>query len=475
MKKKRVLVWFRQDLRVHDNEALTDALRAGDEVILAYIFDKRIFQGKTRFGFPKTGFFRQKFIVDSVVELRRIIRSMGSELIVRVGYPEEELYRLAAHYHTSWVFCNRERTAEEVKVQDALEKNLWEIGQEIVYSRGKMLYYTQDLPFPVSHTPDTFGQFRKEVEKVIPVREPLPVPLDLKPVSQPIDPGNIPNLSDLSTDLVQSVVQSENYFFKGGEEVGLKMLEEYFSLESNFEKYQSDKDGFGQSSALSPWLSQGCLSPKTIYRKLDSIGEKTKYKKAVQALKVQLIFRDYLRLLGKKYENRIFLFSGMNGQSLPDLTVNHQLFDLWKNGETGVPIIDANMRQLKKTGFLSNKGRQLTAAFLVHDLKVNWQLGAEYFESQLIDYDPMSNWVNWNIVSGLTNDQKEVSKLNYLAQAKKHDPKGAFLKRWIPEIAKVPAEKIHALEMLTEAEQNLCSLKIGVDYPFPLVTLANQY
>ncbi|MDX1666661.1 MAG: deoxyribodipyrimidine photo-lyase, partial [Saprospiraceae bacterium] len=142
MYKNRAIVWFRQDLRLHDNEALTEALKQADEVIPIYVFDERLFNGETSYGFRKTGKYRAQFIIESVEDLRRSLRELKSDLIVRVGKPEEEIFELARQAKSRWVFCNRERTREEVEVQDALEKNLWTIGQEMRYSRGKMLYYT---------------------------------------------------------------------------------------------------------------------------------------------------------------------------------------------------------------------------------------------------------------------------------------------------------------------------------------------
>ena len=170
MNNKRVIVWFRNDLRVHDNEALHDALSSGGKVYPVYVFDTRVFKGSTSYGLPKTGKFRARFILEAVSELKESLQSLGCDLIIRSGHPEDEVFALAKELKTSWVFCNRERTDEELKVQDALERHLWEIGQEVRYSRGKMLYYTSDLPFPITHTPESFTQFRKEVEKIVKVR-----------------------------------------------------------------------------------------------------------------------------------------------------------------------------------------------------------------------------------------------------------------------------------------------------------------
>ena len=111
----------------------------------------------------------------------------------------------------------------------------------------------------------------------------------------------------------------------------------------------------------------------------------------------------------------------------------------WVLGETGIPFIDANMKELRDTGFMSNRGRQNVASFLVKDLKVNWQMGAEYFESALIDYDPCSNYGNWNYVAGVGNDPRENRYFNILSQAKRYDPDGAFVRHWLPELAALPS------------------------------------
>ncbi len=130
-----------------------------------------------------------------------------------------------------------------------------------------------------------------------------------------------------------------------------------------------------------------------------------------------------------------------------------ELFQLWAAGKTGVPFIDANMAELNATGWMSNRGRQNVASFLVRDLKINWQMGAEYFESQLLDYDPCSNYGNWNYVAGVGSDPREDRYFNILTQAKNYDPKGDFVRTWCPELQGVPCEKIHRPDLLSAAER----------------------
>lgn len=459
---KKVIVWFRNDLRLHDNEALTDALTAGDQVVPVFIFDERTFRGKTSFGFDKTGKYRAKFIIEAVTDLRKQLQSRGSDLYIRVGKPEDELFALANELKSSWIFCNRERTQEEVAVQDVLEHNLWSIGQEIRYCRGKMLYYTSDLPFPVTHTPDVFTQFRKEVERFVQVREPLPVPT--APIAKPaieLEWGAVPKLSDFGHDDF-GANDAGGFEWVGGESEGLRHLQYYLWDTDLIKDYKETRNGLlGRdfSSKLSPYLSQGCLSPKTIYQEVRRYEADRVKNKSTYWLIFELLWRDFFRLVGKKYGNDIFKTSGTKGEQPPRPVTDMDLFRKWAAGSTGTPFVDANMKELNATGFMSNRGRQNVASYLVKDLNLDWRLGAEYFESLLLDYDPCSNYGNWNYVAGVGSDPREDRYFNILSQAKRYDADGEFVKYWVPELANVPADKIHNPDVLSE--QQLASY--GVD------------
>ncbi len=472
MSKKTAIVWFRQDLRLHDNEALTEAIRESDAVLPVYVFDERVFSGKTHFGFSKTGPHRLKFIIESVADLRRQLKEKGADLVIRVGKPEEVLFDLARQTASFAVYCNRERTSEELKVQDALEKNLWSIGQEIRYWRGKMLYYTSDLPFPVSQTPDVFTQFRKEVEKFVRVREPLPVPTDLQLPLITFDKGKLPELADFGWEN-HSGDSRAALAFEGGETAGLARLKHYLWNSNKVKTYKQTRNellGADYSSKFSPWLAQGCLSPKQIYYELKQYEAARGGNESTYWLFFELLWRDYFRLIGKKYGNRIFLKGGIQGVINRSWSEDREKLFAWILGETGIPFIDANMRELRETGFMSNRGRQNVASFLVKDLKVNWQMGAEYFESTLIDYDPCSNYGNWNYVAGIGNDPRENRYFNILSQARRYDPEGAYVKHWLPELAALPPELIHQPDQLSKSQQERWQITPGRDYPKAMVS-----
>ena len=452
MQGRRVIVWFRQDLRLHDNEALTEALSHAEEVIPVYVFDPRVLRGQTLFGFPKTGAARIRFLIEAVAELRTAIRALGSELVVRVGRPEDEIFDIADQAKTSWVFCNRERTGEEVAVQDALEHKLWSIGQEVRFSRGKMLYYTADLPFPVTHTPDHFTTFRKETERIVKVRAPLDPPERLSPFTADLEPVRLPDLEDL----IDGHPTPIHPIGAGGEKAGLARLARI-----------GEPGLTPDERCISPWLSHGCLSPKMVYAFLshaDIPGER------LGRVLTGLLYRDYLRLMAKKHGAAIFSAGGTTGEVVHSEETPSAVFWRWAQGTTGLPIIDAAMQQLVQTGFMPCKVRQLCAHFLIYELGVPWRLGASYFESHLVDYDPCSNWVNWANIAGVGPDSRDERKINYVLQAKRLDAEGTYVKRWIPALRNADHQWIHQPDQAGAAQLRASEITLGQDYPNPVLS-----
>jgi len=469
---RRAIVWFRNDLRLHDNEALTDALDSCQEVVPVYIFDPRVFNGETKYGFEKTAKYRTQFIIESVIDLKKRLQALGSDLYVRIGNPEDEIIDLARKVKSSWVFCNRERTQEEAEVQDKIEYRLWAFGQEIRYSRGKMLFYTADLPFPVTHTPDVFTQFRKEVEKFIPVRNPIPAPKELFfPLSIELDYGEVPSLKDFGKD---EIGKNDNggFEWKGGETEALRQLNYYLWETDHIAEYKETRNallGRDFSSKFSPWLSQGCLSPKIIYSELKKYEEERVKNKSTYWLFFELMWRDFFRLIGKKHGNSIFQEGGTKQESIPQWETDKEKFLKWSTGMTGIPFIDANMRELNATGFMSNRGRQNVASFLVKDMNLHWLMGAEYFESMLLDYDPCSNYGNWNYIAGVGSDPREDRYFNIISQAKRYDCDASFTKYWLPELKNIPSCDIHTIDSIESSTLNGYGVTLGDDYPVAII------
>ncbi len=473
MKERRCIVWFRQDLRLHDNEALDSALAQADEVIPIYIFDERVFQGKTTSGFAKTGVHRAQFLIEAVKDLRQSLKKRGCDLVVRIGKSEDILFELAQKWQISWIFGNMERTDEEVQIQTDLEKKLWSIGVELWLFRGKMLYYTQDLPFPVAHTPEIFTQFRKEVERSVPIRLPLPSPNRFPKWTTRVEVGEIPSVEAFGWQPISNDLRTA-FPFKGGETAGLARLQSYFWETNHVRKYKETRNellGSEFSTKFSPYLAQGSLSPKMIYNELKKYEAAKGGNESTYWVFFELLWRDYFRLMGKKHGNLIFQKQGLARNQNLKLSDDRAVFQKWADGKTGVPFIDANMRELNATGFMSNRGRQLVASFLVKDLHINWVLGAEYFESMLLDYDPFSNYGNWNYVAGVGNDPREDRYFNILKQAKSYDPNGDYARTWLPELSKIQGFKIHQPFVWTAAEKAEWGVEIGVNYPKAMVDM----
>jgi len=149
----------------------------------------------------------------------------------------------------------------------------------------------------------------------------------------------------------------------------------------------------------------------------------------------------------------------------PEWVDHAPTLERWKEGKTGMPLVDANMRELAATGFMSNRGRQNVASYLALDLQLDWRKGADHFESLLLDYDVCSNWGNWVAAAGLTGGR--VNRFNIAKQSKDYDPDGKYLRHWLPELKDVPAPQIHEPWTMSKSDQEKYNVRIGLDYPEP--------
>lgn len=226
--------------------------------------------------------------------------------------------------------------------------------------------------------------------------------------------------------------------------------------------------GADYSSKFSPWLANGCLSPRYIYEEVQKYEEKRIKNNSTYWLIFELLWRDYFRFISAKHGNKIFYQSGLQGVDIP-WKEDQERFKLWQEGNTGYPLVDGNMRELAATGFMSNRGRQNVASFLTKNLGINWIMGAEWFESLLIDYDVCSNYGNWNYTAGVGNDARGFRYFNIPKQSKDYDPKGEYIKHWLPELKMIPGQKIHEPWKLSQEEQKRYNVRIGVNYPRPVV------
>ncbi|PSB56238.1 cryptochrome DASH, partial [filamentous cyanobacterium CCP1] len=375
-------------------------------------------------------------------------------------------------WEISAVHYSQEVTVEELTVEAALQKNLEAIGVPMKGFWGHTLYHPDDLPFAVNRLPEIFTQFRKQVEKTSTVNPVLPSPRMLRGLPEGIETGHLPTLQELGLEAPQHDDRAV-LPFKGGETAGLDRLDHYFWKGDRLRIYKETRNGMvgaDYSSKFSPWLALGCLSPRYIYEQVQQYEDQRVRNDSTYWLIFELLWRDYFRFICAKHGNKVFYASGLQGTPIPWKT-DWERFDLWRTGQTGFPLVDANMRELAATGFMSNRGRQNVASFLTKNLGIDWRMGAEWFESLLIDYDVCSNWGNWNYTAGVGNDARGFRFFNILKQSKDYDRNGEYVKHWLPELANIPAAKVHEPWKLQPVEQKRFNVRIGVDYPNPVVDL----
>ncbi|MEM7660420.1 MAG: DASH family cryptochrome, partial [Bacteroidota bacterium] len=280
----------------------------------------------------------------------------------------------------------------------------------------------------------------------------------------------------VSTPLSESIDQRSVLPFQGGESAAKERLHQYFWKQDLLRTYKETRNGLigaDYSSKFSAWLSLGCISPRFIYQQVKAYEKERKKNSSTYWLIFELIWRDFFRFIAKKHGNQLFLPGGLKGSSR-SYQNREADFEAWREGNTGFPFIDANMRELKTTGFMSNRGRQNVASFLVHDLKIDWRWGAAYFESQLLDYDVCSNWGNWNYVAGVGNDPRENRYFNTLSQAKRYDAQGEYLKLWVPELAELPPQLLFDPGSANRSELSRHGVHLGTTYPYPIVRLGGK-
>lgn len=291
--------------------------------------------------------------------------------------------------------------------------------------------------------------------------------------------------------------------YRGGETEALKRVQQYF-FEGHQPPVRTYKDtrngllGDSYSTKFSPFLALGCVSPRKIIRTLWDHEAKFGANKDTYWVLFEILWRDYFFFITQKFGRSLFSIKGFEGRLDPKgasqkvgywrpyyksesmkqpnpqelgkdqrpRTVDRNAL-AWLTANTGVPFIDANLIELRQTGFMSNRGRQNVASFLAKDLKLDWRIGAEFFESELVDYDPCSNYGNWQYVAGVGNDPRTSRQFNPIKQAKDYDAQGEYVKCWIPILKNVPSHQVHTPWTLNQQEwENHCTKsKQGQEYP----------
>ncbi len=429
---KTAIVWFKTDLRLLDNEALVKAIAQSDQVVPVYCFDEAQFE-TTTYGFNKTGNYRAQFLLESVHDLDANLRKLGSGLVVLKGKPEEEIAKIVLQYRAQKVFAKREVAYEEKQTEKKVQDALFKLRCELETFSTSTLYHAEDLPFSIKDIPDVFTSFRKKTEFDATIRTIFEAPTAI--TSPEIAPMELPSWKDLDLKKPKKEPRAAIQF-KGGETAALNRLHYYFFETKQLSVYKETRNGMvgaDYSSKFSAWLAMGCISPRAIYDQIKKYENANGANDSTYWLVFELLWRDFFRFMFKKYQTKFFLYTGIQPEKPISKKASESALSQWINGKTDSDFINANMLELKKTGFMSNRGRQNVASYFCNELQMDWRMGAAYFESQLIDYDVCSNWGNWAYLAGVGNDPRKHRYFNIEKQAKDYDKDGEFRKLWLLE------------------------------------------
>eukprot|EP00347_Sterkiella_histriomuscorum_P007375 403349181 len=489
-KMQRIILWFRNDLRLHDNAIINYAVKhsaPNKQIVPVFCYDPRFHAKKVQqFGTQKCGLVRQRFLIETVENFRHNLEKMGSKLLVSMERPEEFIPKLIDQECDNTIVYQDEICSEEMAVERAVQKSCK--GANVKTFWGSSVYHVDDLGFEIDHLPQVYTKFR-EVCGRVPVRSLFPNPKngDLPFIENPSDimtKATIfsPQLEDFGFTKEQIALGKDKRSvieFIGGEDAALKRFKEYVyetQAVSHYADTRNELLGENVSSRFSPWMAHGSLSPRYIYHKVKEYESKNQLtEKSTKKLIDEVFWRDWCRFWALKYGNNIFGVYGFDyerGSKRYQWTTNPEIVRRWRQGTTGMPLIDAFMRELNFGGFMSNRGRQIVASYLVLDLNQDWRFGAHHFEEKLIDHDVHSNYASWNFAAGI--GPSKVLQFNVQKQSRDHDKNGEFIKTWVPELRNVPLEYIHEPWTMSSMVQEECGVIIGKDYPKPIQSRYTQ-
>ena len=432
MQKKQInIVWFRNDLRIDDNPALQESLKSGLPTIGLYCFEPRLYEDYF-YDLKKTESFRAQFIIESIEDLIAQLQTINVGLKVSTQAPTDAIKDLSEAYSIHSIFYQKEWTSEEIEVENKLKDTHSAIHFKSYY--GQFLYHPEDSPFDkFEDIPQVFTHFRKKCQKQSEVRSVLNKP-DPQSDEDFIEfQDNVPSLQDL--ELKSFDKDSRSAFpFKGGETSGLERMNYYFWETEKLKYYKKTRNGLlgkDYSSKFSAWLAHGCISPRRIFTEVKTFEKEVKKNQDTYWLIFELIWRDYFKYVSLKHGNVIFKIGGILQKDY-DWHRNKAAFRDWSEGKTKDDFVNANMIELKLTGFMSNRGRQNVASYWAKTMKQDWRIGAAYFEAMLVDYDVHSNWGNWMYNSGVGNDPRD-RKFNTQLQAKRYDSNRKYRRTWLQD------------------------------------------
>ncbi len=461
----RGMVWFRRDLRLHDQPALTAACQECDEVIPLFVFDEPLLQSH------KFGSACVNFMLGCLGQLASSLADHGVPLQWRRGEPVKHIVRAASDWKADVVYWNRDYEPGAVERDRLAQQQLSQLGVTVRTFKDHVVFEADEVRSATGEPLQRYSAYRArwwtKWHATTPEVQPIPPALAKKKAALLPISRLLPSASELGYDPAVPWIEP-------GERSAQKRLR-WFTKEPIHSYAQSrNLPAIDGSSKLSPHFRFGTLSPRVaIHEALNALAKGGQVSRiGVLTWIDELIWREFFQQVLASFPHVAegpFRKVAVPPSREPG-PEHDSLFQAWCNGQTGYPIVDAGMRQLNQTGWMHNRVRMVVASFLIKDLRIDWQSGERYFMQHLLDADVAANNGNWQWCASTGTDAMRGYRIfNPALQSKKFDQDGAYIRRYVPELARVPAKRIHEPHLMTADEQARAGCRIGTDYPSPIV------
>ena len=460
---KRAIWWLRRDLRLHDNPALQAAIEAAEGVVPVFIWSP------DEDGDWPPGGAQRWWLHQSLDRIGHALSKRGSRLILRRGESLEELKALLRETGADAVYWNRLYEPRAVERDTAIKQALREQGLEVESFNGGLLFEPWSQSTQKGDPYRVFTPFWKSCLNGPGPAEPLPAPKTVPTTAS--FPESL-NLDDL--DLMPRINWHDGLAeaWTPGETAGLANLESF--LDEKMDRYHERRDypAVEGTSRLSPYLHLGELSPRTAWQAASARRARSGAEAGGEAFLRELGWREFAHHVLYHFPRTPAEPMDERFKDFPWRDDPGGWLEAWQRGQTGIPIVDAGMRQLWHTGWMHNRVRMIVASFLVKNLRLDWRHGARWFWDTLVDADLASNTMGWQWSAGSGADAAPYFRIfNPVLQGEKFDPDGGYVRTFVPEIRSLPPRFVHKPWAMPEKEKTKLGFKSGDSYPEPLVDL----
>lgn len=450
------LIWFRQDLRLSDNPAIQAAASDADELIPLYIHEL-----PDDSAWPP-GAASQWWLHHSLHALNSALSELGNPLVILVGKAADVLPNLCEEHHVDAVFWNRRYEPDHLDQDKALKSRLKHDGLVVESFNGNLLFEPWEVLRDKKHPYRVFTPYWKAclaTNKAQPVNE---APANLPPRPKEIESAPLETLNLLPTIHWDEGLEKS---WKPGETGAQTRLEEF--IDDGLSHYRTGRDFPAESytSRLSPHLHFGEISPRQILNQIDQLENNGSH------FKRELIWREFAHHLLFHFPQTTEEPMNPKFEYMPWLE-DETALERWQRGNTGIPIVDAGMRELWHTGWMHNRVRMIVGSLLVKNMGQQWLNGARWFWDTLVDADLANNTLGWQWVAGCGADAAPYFRIfNPVLQGEKFDAEGKYTRKWVPEIASLPDKFLHQPWAAPDSVLRDAGIRLGKDYPNPIVDL----